>query len=315
MLAEWAAIAIDNARLYEDVARRRAELERAVRGLEATLGDRARGRRRDRPRPRARADRQARPRAGRGPLVPGAARRTATSCAWPPAPARSARRWSGPQLPVEGSLAGTVAATGAVGARRATRGSRVGHGSSRSPADASVGAGRPAGLPRPRAAGCWSPSTAIDGGAAFDAEDEHLLASFAASAAIAIATAQSVEAERLRHRMRASEAERAALGARAARRDAAGARRPQGVARRPRGRRGRPERVQRRDRARAGADRARDPRLQSLITELRPAALDELGRAARRSRRWSSGRPRASGLDVDADVRPRRSRRAARPPA
>ena len=36
MLAEWAAIAIGNARLYEDVARRRAELERAVRGLEAT---------------------------------------------------------------------------------------------------------------------------------------------------------------------------------------------------------------------------------------------------------------------------------------
>ena len=36
VLAEWAAIAIDNARLYGDVARRRAELERAVRGLEAT---------------------------------------------------------------------------------------------------------------------------------------------------------------------------------------------------------------------------------------------------------------------------------------
>ena len=36
VLAEWAAIAIGNARLYEDVARRRAELERAVRGLEAT---------------------------------------------------------------------------------------------------------------------------------------------------------------------------------------------------------------------------------------------------------------------------------------
>src|SRR5215216_3129128 len=36
VLSEWAAIAIDNARLYEDVAQRRAELERAVRGLEAT---------------------------------------------------------------------------------------------------------------------------------------------------------------------------------------------------------------------------------------------------------------------------------------
>ena len=36
VLSEWAAVAIDNARLYESVARRRAELERAVRGLEAT---------------------------------------------------------------------------------------------------------------------------------------------------------------------------------------------------------------------------------------------------------------------------------------
>ena len=36
ILADWAALAIDNARLYEDAARRRAEAERAVRRLEAT---------------------------------------------------------------------------------------------------------------------------------------------------------------------------------------------------------------------------------------------------------------------------------------
>jgi GAF domain-containing protein len=36
ILAEWAAIAIENARLYEGVAKRREELERAVRRLEAT---------------------------------------------------------------------------------------------------------------------------------------------------------------------------------------------------------------------------------------------------------------------------------------
>jgi signal transduction histidine kinase len=36
VLADWAAIAIENARLYRDVTRRRDELERAVRGLEAT---------------------------------------------------------------------------------------------------------------------------------------------------------------------------------------------------------------------------------------------------------------------------------------
>src|SRR6266576_883456 len=36
VLADWAAIAIENARLYEAVNARRKELERAVRGFEAT---------------------------------------------------------------------------------------------------------------------------------------------------------------------------------------------------------------------------------------------------------------------------------------
>ena len=36
VLADWAAIAIANARLYEDAERRRVELERVVRGLQAT---------------------------------------------------------------------------------------------------------------------------------------------------------------------------------------------------------------------------------------------------------------------------------------
>jgi signal transduction histidine kinase len=36
VLAHWAGIAVDNARLYDDAQRRRGELERAVRGLEAS---------------------------------------------------------------------------------------------------------------------------------------------------------------------------------------------------------------------------------------------------------------------------------------
>ena len=36
ILADWAAIAIDNARLYETSERRREEAEKAIRGLEAT---------------------------------------------------------------------------------------------------------------------------------------------------------------------------------------------------------------------------------------------------------------------------------------
>ena len=40
ILADWAAIAIDNARLYASVERRRDDLERAVRALDTTVGSR-----------------------------------------------------------------------------------------------------------------------------------------------------------------------------------------------------------------------------------------------------------------------------------
>ena len=125
-------------------------------------------------------------------------------------------------------------------------------------------------------AACSSRSTAADDGPAFDADDEHLLTSFAASAAIAIATAQSVEAQRLRHSIRASEQERRRwarelhdetlqeLGALKMMFETTRAK-------------GRPELVA------ESVDRSIDQLdltirgLQSLITELRPAALDELG--------------------------------------
>ena len=65
MLADWAAIAIENARLYRDLAARRDELEQAVRGLEATTAIARAVGARDRARPRPGADRQARAGAGR----------------------------------------------------------------------------------------------------------------------------------------------------------------------------------------------------------------------------------------------------------
>ena len=65
VLAEWAAIAIENARLYQDSERRRDELERAVRRLEATTAiARAVGGETDLDAD-PRADRQARPGADR----------------------------------------------------------------------------------------------------------------------------------------------------------------------------------------------------------------------------------------------------------
>ena len=48
----------------------------------------------------------------------------------------------------------------------------------------------------------------LSDGPAFEADDEHILSSYGASAAIAIATAKSVEDERLRNSVEASEQER-----------------------------------------------------------------------------------------------------------
>ena len=98
-----------------------------------------------------------------------------------------------------------------------------------------------------------------------------------ASAAIAIATAQSVEAERLRTRCAPSRAR--ALGARAARRDAAGARRAQGDARRRRQTRDADGATERSIEAALARSTSRSATSRRLITELRPAALDELGLA------------------------------------
>jgi signal transduction histidine kinase len=134
-------------------------------------------------------------------------------------------------------------------------------------------------------------------GPAFDADDEHLLTSFAASAAIAIATAQSVEAERLRHSIRASEQERR----RWARelhdetlQDLGAMKMGLETARTAGG----PELLDR------SVERAIEQLdltirgLQSLITELRPAALDELG--IRPALEALVERTRAtSGIDVE----------------
>ena len=113
-------------------------------------------------------------------------------------------------------------------------------------------------------------------GSGFDEDDEYLLASFAAAAVIGIATAQSVEADRLRHSLEASEQERRRwarelhdetlqdLGALKMILQS-GLSGPDA------------------DRLRQAAEQAVDQAdlsisaLQGLITELRPAALDELG--------------------------------------
>ena len=205
VLSEWAAIAIDNARLYEDVARRRAELERAVRGLEATATvARAVGFETDLARvlelivKRGRALVDARSllvllQEGNALVVAAAAGPSSDTAL-------------GTTLSLDGTLAGSVVTTGAA-ERVPSLADRLGHGLDEVCAGAVSALVVPLGF-RGRARGVL---VALDRGhesPMFDADDEHLLSAFGASAAIAIATAQSVESERLRHSIRASEAER-----------------------------------------------------------------------------------------------------------
>jgi signal transduction histidine kinase len=274
ILAEWAAIAIDNARLFQDVERRRGELERVVRGLEATATiARAVGFETDLERvlelvvKRGRALIDARALLVLLEQADGSLR--VAACA-----GKGAEEVADSVVAGEGTLAGSVLAAGAP-ERVPSLADRLGHGLEAVVGNATSAIVVPLGF-RGRARGVLVALDRAEGSPVFDADDAHLLSSFGASAAIAIATAQSVEAERLRHSMRASEAERRRwarelhdetlqeLGglkvllesARAANRpkvleDAAG------------------KAVEQLQLSIGG--------LQALITELRPAALDQLG--------------------------------------
>ena len=210
-LASWAAIAIENARLYEGAERRRAELERAVRGLEAmTAIARAVGGETRLERvlelivKRGRALIDARgvlialqePRSG-GSLDlssegPGDHLVVAASAGDIPAEVRGAR------IPIAGSAMGRC-----VTECRSTR---------EIPLRLQIPDVRGALIVplafRGRAVGCLVALDRLGDDPEFAADDEALLQSFAASAATAVSTAQSVERDRLRHAMEASEEER-----------------------------------------------------------------------------------------------------------
>jgi signal transduction histidine kinase len=273
VLSDWAAVAIDNARLYESVARRRAELERAVHGLEATSAiAEAVGSETDLDRvleliaKRGRAVSEARSflvllQEGRVLRVEAAA-------------GEVGRDVVGSETAAGLSLAGHVATSGA-GEHIPDLRARVGHGLESIIGGATSALIVPLGF-RGQARGVLVALDRMREGPAFDGEDAHLLASFAASAAIAIATAQSVGAERLRHSMRASEQERARwarelhddtlqeLGALKVLLDTARQANDPG-------------------RMQTSIDEALTQvelsirTLQGLITELRPAALDQIG--------------------------------------
>ncbi len=270
VLAEWAAIAIDNARLFDGVQRRREELERAVRGLEATSAiARAVGFETELTRVLELIVKRGRAMVGAASMLvlldeEGTLRVGAAA-------GQAGARVVGTALPVEGTLVGSALETGSP-LRVSELSGRLDLGLDAIAPGARSAVVVPLGF-RGKGRGVLVAIDRADGGPALDADDEHLLTSFAASAAIAVATAQSVEAERLRHSIRASEHERKRwarelhdetlqdLGALKMMLEASGGVEASGP----------------------GVARAVDHLeltirgLQSLITELRPAALDELG--------------------------------------
>ena len=205
VLADWAAIAIENARLYRDVAARGEELERAVRGLRATAAiARAIGGETELERilelvvKRGRALIEAHDvlimlREGDELVIAAGAGHVQI--------ANTAR------LPLTGSTAGQVLAEGRP--RRIADAARE----LLIPPDqlgldhASTALLVPL-LYRGQSLGVLAAFDRLDGDGAFTRDDEQLLEAFAAQAATAVATAKSVEADRRRRSLAAAEAER-----------------------------------------------------------------------------------------------------------
>jgi signal transduction histidine kinase len=296
VLADWAAIAIDNARLYERERGRRDELERAVHGLEAmTEIARAVGGELDLDRvleliaKRARALVDAR--ALTILLAEGSELTVVAASGELPDDVLGAR------IPLDDSVSGEVL--------RSQRPERLGdlstrlHFALRDIVDARTGLFVPLAY-RGRALGVIAAHDRLTGGAEFRAEDERVMVGFATSAATAVATAQRVEADALRRTIESSEQERrrwarelhdetlqslAAIkvGLATARAQSAGDV-PGDIV----------------DDAVAELDRAIEE-LRAMLTELRPAALDELGSVP--AIEALVDRVRAvSGLDIELEI-------------
>jgi signal transduction histidine kinase len=205
VLADWAAIAIENARLYRDVSARRDELERAVRGLQATAAiARAIGGETELERvlelvvKRGRALVEAHDvlillREGDELVVAAGAGHVSVS--------------ADIRVPLGASTAGEVLAT-----RGSRRIADAAHELRVPPAQLGVEKATTALLVplvyRGSGLGVLAAFDRLDGDGSFTRDDEQLLEAFAAQAATAVATAKTVEAERLRRSMAGAEAER-----------------------------------------------------------------------------------------------------------
>ncbi|HEX5911202.1 MAG TPA: GAF domain-containing protein, partial [Thermoleophilaceae bacterium] len=274
VLSEWAGVAIANSRLHSDLEHQRDELERAVRGLEATTTiATAVGGETDLDRilelivKRGRALVEARTVLI---LLAEGDELAVAACAGEVTDELASLR-----LPISGSVPGAVLRSGR-SERMADVRNRVPMAPVALAADARTELVVPLAY-RGESSGVLVAFDRLRGGPEFDAEDERLLRSFASSAATAVATAQTVQADRLRHSIDAAEQERRRW-ARELHDETmqslaslkmlleAGVRRPGGA-----------EAVVAEASEQLGME---VEKLQALITELRPAALDDIGLAS-----------------------------------
>jgi signal transduction histidine kinase len=272
VLAEWAAIAIDNARLFGTSERRRVELERAVGGMEAARDIAlALGGETDVDRVLQLIVKRARALVAADALliwlVDDDVLRLAAHAgnAAPPAHA---------EIPFDGSTSGA-----ALRSSKPMRVDDVSTGLMIDPASFGLEGARSALLVplvfRGRGFGVLAAFDHLGKTATFSADDERALLSFAASAATAVATARSVEAQRLRDSIGAAEAERrrwardlhdeTLQGLGAAKLALSSALRAE------------PDTSRRQVQAVVGQLEREITALRGIIADLRPPALDELG--------------------------------------
>jgi len=296
VLAAWAGIAIENARLFTAAGARREELERAVRGFEATASiARAVGGETD-------LDRVLELITKRGRALVDA--RAVVILLRDGAELVMAAAAGDGTIEIGSRVLITASTTGEVLESRLSR--RLADlAELRLPVQAlGVGEAQTAiFVPlvyRGQGVGVLAAFDRLSGTAEFTDDDEDLLKAFAASAATAVGTAQSVEADRLRRSMQAAEAERrrwarelhdeTLQGLAALKVLLGGASRLED-----------PERM-RQAMSAAGEHVGREiDNLRAIITELRPAALDRLGLvpALTTLAQRTAGRV---GLEIDTDL-------------
>jgi two-component system, NarL family, sensor histidine kinase DevS len=273
ILADWAAIAIENARLYRTSEERRTELEKALRGLQAAQdiaiaigGDVGVERVLELIVKRGRALVEARSlvillREGRELMVA--------------ASAGHAVDVQGVRLSIVGSTSGEV-----LERLRPERIADVGARLRISPRELGVPDARSALLVplvyRGEPLGVLTAFDRGEGGDAFTEDDEQVLRTFAASAAKAVAMAQSVEGDRLRHSLAAADAERRRW-ARELHDETLQGLGGLRVLLASTLRRGDARQTKQAMREAIGHIEREIANLRTIITDLRPAALDELG--------------------------------------